>query len=338
MEAGLGGRRAVRSFCPSQPVDFRQEKTEMVYSEDALSARFHPRALETLGNRQRRPFSRCGLSLCFLWPAIYFNEHFFLLCSVCFTVLLSSHALLSPLYRQLLINSQYWLSYILLALHLTRGVLSLIRPVHLSKTEGKKTKKQNRKQERSLLVKSNPSVTVLVHQVKERGGKRFLVSAITLTAYQLDSGTILTSKWSRLDRKYTHTHADTAETQVCMYTQQVEIQARTHTEARRYQEGCLLRWQTCCRQAGRYCRFWDSACRFLSILFALPISSPLLPGHPLSPGSRWFPLTWQKPCWRRGGSQINNSRVVPNHSVFVVELAGERFPCVRMQHPCNVAL
>lgn len=130
---GLGGRQAVRSFCPSQPVDFRQEKTEMVYSEDALSARFLLRALETLGNRERRPFSRCGLSLCFLWPTIYFNEHFFLLCSVCFTVLLSSHALLSPLYRQLLINSQYWLSYILLALHLTRGVLSLIRPVHLSK-------------------------------------------------------------------------------------------------------------------------------------------------------------------------------------------------------------
>lgn len=169
MEAGLGGRQAVRSFCPSQPVDFRQEKTEMVYSEDALSARFLLRALETLGNRERRPFSRCGLSLCFLWPTIYFNEHFFLLCSECFTVLLSSHALLPPLYRQLLINSQYWLSYILLALHLTRGVLSLIRPVHL---EGKKEKKQNRKQERSLLVKSNPSVTVLVHQVKERGGEK----------------------------------------------------------------------------------------------------------------------------------------------------------------------
>lgn len=39
----------------------------------------------------------------------------------------------------------------ILALHLTRDVLSIIRPVHLSKTEGKK---ENRKQERSLLVKA----------------------------------------------------------------------------------------------------------------------------------------------------------------------------------------
>lgn len=97
MEAGLGERQAVRSFCPSQPVDFRQEKTEMVYSEDALSARFHPRALETLGNRQHRPFSRCGLSLCFLWPTIYFNEHFSS-SALCVSLYSSPAMLYFPLY------------------------------------------------------------------------------------------------------------------------------------------------------------------------------------------------------------------------------------------------
>ena len=39
----------------------------------------------------------------------------------------------------------------------------------------------------------------------------------------------------------------------------------------------------------------------LPILFALPIPSPLLPAHPLSPGSRWFLLTQQKPCRQRSG-------------------------------------
>lgn len=36
------------------------------------------------------------------------------------------------------------------------------------------------------------------------------------------------------------------------------------------------------------------------ILLPLSISCPLLPGWPLSTGSRWFPLTRQKPCWRIG--------------------------------------
>lgn len=44
-----GGRWAVSSIRPAQPVDFRQDKTEMVYSENALSAQFHQRALETPG-------------------------------------------------------------------------------------------------------------------------------------------------------------------------------------------------------------------------------------------------------------------------------------------------
>lgn len=33
MQLSSGGRWAVSSFCPAQPVDFRQDKTETVYSE-----------------------------------------------------------------------------------------------------------------------------------------------------------------------------------------------------------------------------------------------------------------------------------------------------------------
>lgn len=62
-EAGFRGRQAVRSFCPAQPVDFRQEKTEMVYSENAISAQFHLRALETWGGKIRTFFK---VRSCFL--------------------------------------------------------------------------------------------------------------------------------------------------------------------------------------------------------------------------------------------------------------------------------
>lgn len=49
MKLSSGGRWAVSSFCPAQPVDFRQDKTEMVYSENALSSQFHLGALEIQG-------------------------------------------------------------------------------------------------------------------------------------------------------------------------------------------------------------------------------------------------------------------------------------------------
>lgn len=49
MKARSGGSWAVGSFRLAQPVDFRQDKTETVYSENALSAPFQRRALETLG-------------------------------------------------------------------------------------------------------------------------------------------------------------------------------------------------------------------------------------------------------------------------------------------------
>ena len=127
-EAGFrGGGGAVRSFCPAQPVDFRQEKTEMVYSENALSAQFHP---QSPGDSRREgdfgPFSRWGVAFCsplFVLMSVFFPPR-----SVRFTVFLSSHALPSTLYRQLLINSQRWLSYFPLALHLPHNVLSLILP------------------------------------------------------------------------------------------------------------------------------------------------------------------------------------------------------------------
>lgn len=49
MKPSSGGSWAVGSFCPAQPVGFRQDKSEMVYSEIALSAQFQLRALETQG-------------------------------------------------------------------------------------------------------------------------------------------------------------------------------------------------------------------------------------------------------------------------------------------------
>lgn len=133
MKLGLRGRQAVRSFCPAQPVDFRQEKTEMVYSENALSAQFHLRALETWGGKILTIFK---VRSCFLQPTICFNE-FFLLRSVCFTVFLSSHALPSPLYSQVLINVQHWLFYFPLAMHLPCYIRSLIPPLIYQKQREK---------------------------------------------------------------------------------------------------------------------------------------------------------------------------------------------------------
>lgn len=77
-----------------------QTKTEMVYLVNAPSVQFHLSALETE---------------CKFWPFQGFYGLLFvlmgilLLCSICFAVLLSSYALVSLLYRQLLINSQQWL-------------------------------------------------------------------------------------------------------------------------------------------------------------------------------------------------------------------------------------
>lgn len=49
MRPRSGGSWAVGSFRLALPVDFRQDKAETVYSEKALSALFHRRALGTLG-------------------------------------------------------------------------------------------------------------------------------------------------------------------------------------------------------------------------------------------------------------------------------------------------